>query len=57
MSRIGRMPIAVPAGVTVNIEGETVTVKGPKGELSRSFSAGMSVSQEGNVLTVSRSRR
>jgi large subunit ribosomal protein L6 len=55
MSRIGRMPIAIPAGVMVNIEGETVKVKGPKGELNRSLLADMRVSLEGNVLTVSRS--
>jgi len=54
MSRIGRMPIAIPAGVKVNIEGETVKVKGPKGELNRSLPADMRVSLEGNVLTVSR---
>jgi large subunit ribosomal protein L6 len=55
MSRIGRMPIAVPAGVMVNIERETVKVKGPKGELNRSFFGDMSIKLEGNVLTVSRS--
>jgi large subunit ribosomal protein L6 len=37
MSRIGRMPIAVPTGVTVNVDGNTVSVKGPKGELSRTI--------------------
>ena len=37
MSRIGKMPITVPAGVDVKIDGTTVTVKGPKGELTRSF--------------------
>jgi len=54
MSRIGRMPITVPAGVTVNIKGNTVTVNGPKGELSRSFNPDMSITQQENVLTVLR---
>ena len=55
MSRIGRMPIAVPAGVTVNVaEGNVVTVKGPKGELTRALRAEMTINQEGNVITVTR---
>ena len=55
MSRIGRMPITVPAGVTVNVaEGNVVTVKGPKGELTRALSAEMIINQEGNVITVTR---
>ena len=55
MSRIGRMPIAVPAGVTVSVaEGNVVTVKGPKGELTRALSAEMTINQEGNVITVTR---
>ena len=37
MSRIGKMPVTVPAGVDVTIDGQTVTVKGPKGELTRTF--------------------
>jgi large subunit ribosomal protein L6 len=48
------MPIAVPPGVTVNIEGERVTVSGPKGELSRSLPSDMGINLEDNVLTVSR---
>jgi large subunit ribosomal protein L6 len=48
------MPIAVPSGVTVNIEGERVTVSGPKGELSRSLPSDMGIKLEGNILTVSR---
>ena len=55
MSRIGKMPIAVPAGVEVTIDGNAVTVKGEKGELSRSFSPLMIIEQEGAVITVSRS--
>ena len=54
MSRIGRMPIAVPSGVKININGETVTVSGPKGELSRTLPADMLIGLEGETLTVSR---
>ena len=55
MSRIGRMPIEVPAGVTVNIaEGNVVTVKGPKGELSRALRPEMIIKQEGTTITVGR---
>ena len=55
MSRIGRMPITVPAGVTVDIaEGNVVTVKGPKGELTRALRSEMNISMEGNVITVTR---
>lgn len=55
MSRIGKKPIEIPNGVTVAINGNTVTVKGPKGELTRTFSPRMDIKLEGNVLTVSRS--
>ncbi len=55
MSRIGRMPITVPAGVTVNVaEGNVVTVKGPKGELTRALRSEMNINVEGNVITVTR---
>ena len=55
MSRIGRMPITVPAGVTVTIaDGNVVTVKGPKGELTRALRAEMIINQEGNTITVAR---
>jgi large subunit ribosomal protein L6 len=54
MSRIGRLPIAVPVGVTVKIEKNQVSVKGPKGELSQTFSPGMAIKLEDNKLTVSR---
>ncbi len=54
MSRVGKKPITLPAGVTATIEGQTVKVKGPKGELTSSFDADMTIQQEGNVLTVSR---
>lgn len=54
MSRIGRMPIAVPQGVTLKIEGNLVSVKGPKGELSRSIHPDMILELDGNVLNVKR---
>ena len=55
MSRIGKMPVAVPAGVTVTIaEGNHVTVKGPKGELSRQFAHELSIEQKEGHLEVSR---
>ena len=54
MSRIGKMPITVPAGVDVKIDGTTVTVKGPKGELTRSFPETMMIEQEGDQITVKR---
>lgn len=55
MSRIGRMPITVPAGVTVNVaEGNVVTVKGPKGELTRALRPEMIIKQDGNTITVDR---
>ena len=55
MSRIGRNPITVPAGVEVQIaDGNVVTVKGPKGELTHALHPDMILKQEGNVLTVER---
>ena len=54
MSRIGKLPIAVPAGVTVKVDGNHVSVKGPKGELARTIHSEMSVKFEGNVLSVVR---
>ncbi|MCR5291880.1 MAG: 50S ribosomal protein L6 [Eubacterium sp.] len=55
MSRIGRMPIAIPAGVTVTIaENNKVTVKGPKGELERVLPAEMEITQEGAEIVVKR---
>ena len=55
MSRIGRMPIAVPAGVTVDIaENNHVTVKGPKGTLERTLPEEMSIQLEDSVITVTR---
>jgi len=54
MSRVGKKPIEIPAGVTVTINGSDVTVKGPKGELSRSFHADLTIAQEENVVVVTR---
>ena len=55
MSRIGKAPIAVPSGVTVTLDGQSISVKGPKGELSRSYSELISVRQDGEELVVERS--
>ena len=54
MSRIGKRPVPVPNGVTVSVEGNTVTVKGPRGELSRTLPAPMQVALENNEVTVRR---
>ncbi len=54
MSRIGRKPVPVPAGVKVNIDGQTVQVKGPKGELSKTFHPDMAISIEADALHVVR---
>ena len=55
MSRIGRLPITVPAGVTVTVDSENlVTVKGPKGTLTQQVNPAITVNQEGNVITLTR---
>ena len=54
MSRIGRKPITVPAGVEVTIEGSTVTAKGPKGTLTGTFNSNMTIAKDGDVITVTR---
>jgi large subunit ribosomal protein L6 len=54
MSRIGRLPIPVPTGVDVTIDGRTVTVKGPKGSLSRSLHPDITVSREDATIVVTR---
>ena len=54
MSRIGRRPIEIPKGVTVEIAGNRVKAKGPKGELSRVLPTGISASMADNVITVTR---
>ena len=55
MSRIGKKPIVVPAGVTVVVEGNTVRVEGPKGKLAQAIPAGLSVRRDANLLHVDRS--
>jgi large subunit ribosomal protein L6 len=54
MSRIGRKPIAIPAGVEVKIDGSTITVKGPQGELTQEFTNILNYTLEGNELIVTR---
>lgn len=54
MSRIGRKPIVVPAGVDVKIDGSTVTVKGPKGTLSRTVHQNIAVAMDNGVINVTR---
>ena len=54
MSRIGKQPIEIPAGVAVTIAGSDVTVKGPKGELTRTFNSDITIALEDNILTVTR---
>jgi large subunit ribosomal protein L6 len=54
MSRIGKKPVTVPNGVTVSVDGSTVKVKGPKGELSRTFEPSMKVRVENNEVLVER---
>jgi large subunit ribosomal protein L6 len=53
MSRIGKAPISIPDKVDVHLDGLTVTVKGPKGELSRTLPDGIAISQEGGTVLVS----
>ena len=54
MSRIGRMPVEIPAGVTVTVNGNVVTAKGPKGTLTESFNSRMTITVEGNQVIVTR---
>ena len=54
MSRIGKKPVSVPAGVDVKIDGTTLTVKGPKGTLTRTFHKDMIIKQEGTEIIVDR---
>jgi large subunit ribosomal protein L6 len=54
MSRIGRLPITVPSGVTVTLDGPSITVKGPRGELHRDLHPDMLVAQEDGRLVVNR---
>ncbi|MGE6260797.1 50S ribosomal protein L6 [Heyndrickxia sporothermodurans] len=54
MSRVGKKPIEIPSGVTVTLDGSNVTVKGPKGELTRSFNPDITINIEENVINISR---
>ncbi|MDI6695467.1 MAG: 50S ribosomal protein L6 [Anaerolineales bacterium] len=54
MSRIGRLPVVIPKGVDIQIDGATVRVKGPKGEMMQTFPPSMQISIENNVLEVKR---
>lgn len=54
MSRIGRKPIAIPAGVTATVDNNVVTIKGPKGSLTRSFHPNMQIALEGAEILVTR---
>ena len=54
MSRIGRKPITIPAGVEVKVDGNIVTVKGPKGTLTNTFNADMAIAVEGTEVVVTR---
>ena len=54
MSRIGRLPVSIPSGVDITIDGQTVTVKGPKGELSHEVAAPITVDRGENGIEVSR---
>src|SRR5205814_10323459 len=52
MSRIGRLPVTVPSGVDIKIDGQTVSVKGPKGQLSRTFHDNMKIAREDGKISV-----
>ncbi len=54
MSRIGRMPVKIPSGVDVKIDGQTVAVKGPRGSIEKRFHPDMKVTAQGDVLVVER---
>ncbi len=54
MSRIGRLPVQIPGGVTVDVKGHNVRVKGPRGELQQSFPASIAIAVESNQFVVTR---
>ena len=54
MSRIGRLPVEIPAGVEVDVSGSDVRVKGPKGELARTFSSAVAITRDANQVLVAR---
>lgn len=54
MSRIGRLPVEIPSGVKVDVKGSNIHVKGPKGELQRTFSNSIGIAMENNQLVITR---
>ena len=54
MSRIGKLPIEIPAGVTISVKDQTITVKGPKGELSQTINSTVDLEIEGNECKIIR---
>ena len=54
MSRVGKQPIAIPAGITINTDGNSITVKGPKGELSKTFAGVVVIKVEGSEINIVR---
>lgn len=54
MSRIGRLPVAIPSGVQVNVQGSDVHVKGPKGEMKRTFSSMIGIAMENGQVVITR---
>lgn len=54
MSRIGRLPVAIPGGVQVNVQGSNVHVKGPKGEMQRTFSSLVGIAMENGQVVITR---
>lgn len=54
MSRVGKQPIAIPEGVTINTDGNSITVKGPKGELSKTFAGFVTIKVEGAEINIVR---
>src|SRR5207247_5705378 len=54
MSRIGRLPVAIPSGVDIKIDGQTVSVKGPKGQLTRTLHENMKIEREDGKIAVQR---
>ena len=54
MSRIGKMPITIPSGVEINVAGQSVSVKGPKGTLTHQLAEPIAAKKDGSTLTVTR---
>jgi large subunit ribosomal protein L6 len=54
VSRIGRLPVEIPGGVKVDVKGSNIHVKGPKGELQRTFSSSIGIAMENNQLVITR---